>query len=53
MWLVMTPLNYNKPDPRHLTNVIEILGGSIKRTLMVGDSEVDLRLRKMLKYLYL
>ena len=33
--------DYNKPDPRHLTNVIEILGGSIKRTLMVGDSEVD------------
>ena len=33
--------DYNKPDPRHLTNVIEILGGSIKRTLMVGDGEVD------------
>ena len=33
--------DYNKPDPRHLTDVIEILGGSIKRTLMVGDSEVD------------
>ena len=33
--------DYNKLDPRHLTNVIEILGGSIKRTLMVGDSEVD------------
>tara|TARA_Y100001949_G_C15929518_1_gene304980 strand:- start:3 stop:665 length:663 start_codon:yes stop_codon:yes gene_type:complete len=32
---------FNKPDPRHLTNVIEILGGSLKKTIMVGDSEVD------------
>ena len=30
-----------KPDARHLTNVIEILGGNLKKTLMVGDSEVD------------
>ena len=29
-----------KPDARHLTNVIEILGGNLKKTLMVGDSEV-------------
>ena len=32
---------YNKPDPRHLTDVVEILGGDLKKTLMVGDSEVD------------
>tara|TARA_A100001015_G_scaffold68725_1_gene76091 strand:+ start:2131 stop:2793 length:663 start_codon:yes stop_codon:yes gene_type:complete len=32
---------FNKPDPRHLTNVVEILNGSLKKTLMVGDSEVD------------
>ena len=32
---------FNKPDPRHLTNVIEILGSNIKKTIMVGDSEVD------------
>jgi phosphoglycolate phosphatase len=32
---------YNKPDPRHLTNVVEIIGGNLKKTLMVGDSEVD------------
>ncbi len=32
---------YNKPDPRHLTNVVEIIKGDIKKTLMVGDSEVD------------
>jgi len=32
---------FNKPDPRHLTNVIEIIGGDIKKSLMVGDSETD------------
>ncbi len=32
---------FNKPDPRHLTNVIDIIGGDLKRTIMVGDSEVD------------
>ena len=32
---------YCKPDPRHLTSVIEILGGDIKKTLMIGDSESD------------
>ena len=33
--------NYNKPDPRHLTDVIEITGGKLNKTIMVGDSEVD------------
>ena len=33
--------DYCKPDARHLTSVIEIMGGDIKKTLMVGDSEVD------------
>ena len=33
--------DFNKPDPRHLTNVVEILGGDINKTIMVGDSEVD------------
>ena len=32
---------YCKPDPRHLTSVIEILGGDLKKTLMIGDSETD------------
>ena len=32
---------FNKPDPRHLTNVIEIIGGSVNKSIMVGDSEVD------------
>ena len=33
--------DYCKPDPRHLTNVIEILGGNLKKTIMIGDSETD------------
>ena len=33
--------SFNKPDPRHLTNIIEIIGGDLKKTIMVGDSEVD------------
>ena len=33
--------DFNKPDPRHLTNVIEIIGGDIKKSIMIGDSEVD------------
>ena len=32
---------FNKPDPRHLTNVVEIIGGDLKKTIMIGDSEVD------------
>ena len=33
--------DYCKPDPRHLTSVVEILDGDIKKTLMIGDSETD------------
>ena len=33
--------DYCKPDPRHLTNVIEILDGDINRSIMIGDSESD------------
>ena len=33
--------DYCKPDPRHLTTVVEILGGDIKKSLMIGDSEND------------
>ena len=32
---------FNKPDPRHLTDVVEIIGGDLKKTIMIGDSEVD------------
>ena len=33
--------NYNKPDPRHLINTIEIIGGNLKKSIMIGDSETD------------
>ena len=33
--------DYNKPDPRHLTSTIEIIGGNNKKSLMIGDSETD------------
>ena len=33
--------DYCKPDPRHLTSVIEILQGDINKSLMIGDSETD------------
>jgi len=33
--------NYCKPDPRHLTSIIEILDGDINKSLMIGDSEND------------
>ena len=32
---------FNKPDPRHLTNVVEIIGGNLNKTIMISDSEVD------------
>ena len=33
--------NHNKPDPRHLTDTIEIIGGNVSKTIMIGDSETD------------
>ena len=33
--------DYCKPDPRHITSIIEIIGGDIKKSLMFGDSETD------------
>ena len=33
--------NHNKPNPKHLTDTIEIIGGNIKKTIMIGDSETD------------
>ena len=33
--------DYCKPDPRHLTSIIEILSGDIEKSLMIGDSETD------------
>jgi len=33
--------DYCKPDPRHLTSVIEIMQGDLNKSLMIGDSETD------------
>ena len=33
--------NYNKPNPKHLTDTIEIIGGDLKKSIMIGDSETD------------
>ena len=33
--------DYCKPDPRHITNMVEIMGGDISKTIMIGDSEND------------
>ena len=33
--------NHNKPNPKHLTDTIEIIGGNVKKALMIGDSETD------------
>ena len=33
--------DFCKPDPRHLTNVIEIMQGDLKKSIMIGDSETD------------
>ena len=32
---------YCKPDPRHITSMIEIMNGSNKKSVMIGDSEND------------
>ena len=32
---------YCKPAPSHLTNVIEIIQGELKKSIMIGDSETD------------
>ncbi len=32
---------YCKPDPRHLTTIIEILNGDKNKSIMIGDSETD------------
>ena len=33
--------DYCKPDPRHLTTIIEILDGDKNKSIMIGDSETD------------
>ncbi len=41
--------DYCKPDPRHLTSVVEILDGEIKKSIMIGDSETDANAAKAAK----
>ena len=41
--------DYNKPDPRHLTSTIEIIGGDLNKSLMIGDSETDANSAKTAK----
>ncbi len=33
--------DFCKPDPRHITNMVEIMRGDIRKTIMIGDSEND------------
>tara|TARA_Y100000816_G_scaffold177080_1_gene127776 strand:- start:3567 stop:4256 length:690 start_codon:yes stop_codon:yes gene_type:complete len=33
--------DYCKPDPKHLTSTVEIMGGDVKNCIMIGDSEND------------
>ena len=33
--------DYCKPDPRHIINMVEIMGGDIRKTIMIGDSQND------------
>ena len=42
--------DYCKPDPRHLTNVIEIMQGDIKKSIMIGDSETDAETAKSAEF---
>ena len=41
--------DYCKPDPRHLTSVVEILDGDLEKTIMIGDSETDANAAKAAK----
>ena len=38
--------DYNKPDPRHLTNTVDLVNGNLKKTIMIGDSETDSKAAK-------
>ena len=38
--------SHNKPNPNHLTDTVGIIGGNIKKTLMIGDSETDSKASK-------
>ena len=42
--------DHNKPDPRHLTNTIELIGGNVKKTIMIEIVKQTLVLRKLPKF---
>jgi phosphoglycolate phosphatase len=37
---------FHKPDPRHITELVRLAGGQLRRTIMVGDSEADVAAAK-------
>ncbi|MET0640694.1 MAG: HAD family hydrolase [Hyphomicrobium sp.] len=39
-------LGHYKPDPRHLTGTIALAGGRVDKSIMVGDSETDIKTAK-------
>jgi len=41
--------NYRKPDPRHITSILEILNIPIENSIMIGDSETDAEASKSAK----
>ena len=41
--------DYRKPNPQHLTSILEILGVPIDQSIMVGDSETDAEAAKAAK----
>ena len=45
--------NHNKPNPKHLTDTIEIIGGDITKTLMIGDSETDSKASRAANILFI
>ena len=41
--------NYRKPDPQHITSILEILNIPIEKSIMIGDSETDAEASKSAK----
>ena len=41
--------NYRKPDPQHITSILEILNTPIENSIMIGDSETDAEASKAAK----
>ena len=41
--------NYRKPNPQHITSILEILNIPIENSIMIGDSETDAEASKAAK----